>query len=311
MKILLHSGVGNLDRPNRWKFVTTLFINLSKSLRELGHDTVLLVHPSAIQPQMPQNTIITAIIPTLDNFDAVFTWNGNSEGDKELRFKLPDAHFIYGELGILNHYNETCYFDSNGINTTLSDLSKPILLTNENTLDIEINNIIQSHKKPRLHNDPYIFVPLQDETDTQIVQYSPFKTMYSFVEYVINLLRYDTRKILIKQHPMHISQIPTSDKISLVTDDVHHYIPYADLIIGLNSTVLVETLYYHSRILSVGLGIASKKFTSEHERKQYMINITKKQMAWDDLKYSETVKNQIFYKDMIELYNFKNIDIVN
>lgn len=296
MKILFHVGVGNKDRPQRWGFVNGLFSDLARSLEKLGHDCLLYVHPRAANNKIYHKHIISGVVNSMDyNPDWVFTWNGNSEGDKQIINKYGNSKMIYGELGFFDHY-KTCHFDFAGVNGNSRNLIESL---SDDFNERQYKELINKYKKPRLFKDNYIFIPLQDERDTQIRLYSPFKKMNDLLGYVENLYSKSNIKILYKNHPQYKSKIGDRHNFIEVTENVHHYIPYADKVIGINSTVLFETLLYHGNLISIGLGISSRNFNSDLERKKYVLHLYNKQFYWPELSNVDKIKNSYFYKEMI------------
>ena len=316
MKILIHCGSGNTDRPNRWSTINNIFSDLGESLIQLGHEVSLMVHSAAKQPRndkSPINVLVSDTVSTefIDNVnpDACITWNGNSDGDRVFIDYVGKDKMIYGELGFFGHYDKTCYFDRCGVNTrhsiigtnfSTTTFDKPILL-NEPSDDKKICQKLQdTFIKPRLFSEPYIFVPLQDETDTQIVQYSPFKTMDEFLHHVFDIFRFDERTILYKVHPRAPAPITLNNpRVIEVKDNVHHYIPYADFVFGLNSTVMVEALLYHSRVITYGCGISSRHFSDNADRQAFVAEMYRRQMKWEDLKNPDSVKNSYLYSNIL------------
>lgn len=305
MKIMIHCGAGNTDRPRRWTTINKIFTDLGGSLIALGHDVYMMIDPAANPPPPPACKIVRRVTDTIDKDwiqmidpDCCITWNGNSDGDRAFIDVVGKDKMIYGELGFFGHYDKNCYFDRCGVNTRHSIIGTSLecsdLMTAANST---ICDMLQSqYKKSRKWKKPYIFVPLQDETDTQITQYSPFKTMDEFVHHVYDVFRHDDRDILYKAHPRaHTTITLKAPRVYAVTEDVHHYIPYADQVFGLNSTVMVETLLYHSRIITYGCGIASRHFSNDGERQAFIGEMYRRQMKWDELKCPDTVKDSYLY----------------
>ena len=117
MNFLFHIGVGNLDRPYRWKDIGEHLTNLANSLESLGHDCLFYVHSQAVSHKMFSKYIISDIvkpIPYSPNY--IITWNGISEGDRQIVGLYGIEKVIFAELGFFNHYH-TCYFDLSGTNT--------------------------------------------------------------------------------------------------------------------------------------------------------------------------------------------------
>lgn len=295
MNFLFHVGVGNKDRPERWEGVCHNFSNLANSLEKLGHNCIMFCHSKAKNDHIYHNFIISDIIYKIDyKPDYIVTWNGISEGDQEMRSLYPNTKFIYCELGFFDHYN-TCYFDLSGTNATSMNVVERVDNTKHDQ-DV-FNNLVKKYKKSRLFKDRYIFVPFQDERDTQITKNSSIKSMSNLIDYVINLYAYDDNiKILYKQHPHAPAKINSNSKLIEVKEDVHHYIPYAENVIGINSTVLFETLLYHQRLLSIGLGIASRRFETKIEREKWILNCYNKQINSNQLMDIDVIENSWIYK---------------
>jgi hypothetical protein len=298
MKILFHVGVGNSDRPQRWKFVNTLFSNLARTLEDLGHHCLVWYHNKAYTPEVyhlniNSNDIDGSALSIAVGFepDWVFTWNGNSEGDKMIQL-LFGKKVIFGELGFFNHYS-TVQFDFEGTNGASENLTEKLTPFNKEIYD----SLVLRYKKERLIEGEFIFVPLQDEKDTNITKHSPFKRMDELLSFV-EANNTKNLPIVYKQHPKAISPlIRKHSNCSRVIGDVHHYLPYAKQVIGINSTVLLEALLYTSNVVTLGEGITNRAFKGE-EHKQYVTHLYSKQMKWEELKDSNAVKNSIFYKRM-------------
>ena len=167
----------------------------------------------------------------------------------------------------------------------------------------EFKGLVDNYRKERLYESCYIFVPIQDEGGTQITRLSPFKTMKEFLEYVLQLYAFDRDlKILFKKHPSAPCEAPDDDRLVEVFDNVHHYLPYAENVVGINSTVLFETLLYHQRILAVGLGLASRRFDSDAEREKFIMNCLDKQLYHADLGDAGVIKKSWFYQGILERF---------
>lgn len=314
MNFIFTVALNNTSTPTNYKSILTMFNSLAASLKELGHNTHILCNPLTYKPKEDKSGHTEVSEFTDDNYDEIiskidfvpdyaFIWNGNLNSDKATIdvLKSKNIKIVYGELGFFNHFKKTCYFDLTGVNCNSSIITSNIDNIEFNAENLSIlNNLYSNNIQPRLYKDPYIFVPLQVETDTQIVNYSPFKTMNDFLEYVNNIFKYDNRTILFKQHPLFKRTLKTYDKFIEVTEDVHHYIPYADIVVGINSTVLTETLLYHTNIITVGAGITARNI-SENQRKKYVLNIHSRQLNWDDLGDPIKIKNSYFYKELMRI----------
>lgn len=303
MRILFHVGVGNEDRPKRWSGVNCILSNLARSLESLGHECLVWCHKEAKHELSYSNIVYSKDINKKIKFvsrfnpDWVFTWNGSSEGDKKIVKHFGIDKMIFGELGFFDHY-KTAYFDFSGTNSNSEVLYEDMLDYDNNI----ISNLVKKYKKPRLCNHDYLFIPLQDENDTQVVCHSPIKRMedlLSFVEQKYKNLLKNNIKVLYKKHPQY--RLPIRSRVNFIEvfEDVHHYIPYAKQVIGINSTVLFETLLYHKNIISFGHGLCSRKIQNDIDRKKFVSHCYRKQLYFDDLSSKEVVKKSYFYKRML------------
>jgi hypothetical protein len=300
MKILFHVGVGNLDRPYRWSFINGLYSNLAKTFESLGHECLVWCHNDAYSSIYKNNIKSVGVsgnelaIAKTFNPDWVFTWNGNSEGDKLIINEFGRDKMVFGELGFFDHYT-TVFFDFKGVNGDSENLDIELLPFNE----LVYSEIRNKHQKNRLYSGDFIFVPLQDEQDTNITQHSPIKKMDDLLQYVEDNIVLDAGvKVLFKQHPKARCQLKSRTNFIEVTEDVHHYIPYAKQIIGINSTVLLESLIYTNNVITLGKGITSRVF-GEGENKQYITHLKSKQFYWGELNNVETIRNSYFYNKML------------
>lgn len=304
MKILFNVAVGNTER-NNFKSICNFFSMMCSSFEELGHECLIICHENSKTKNIYKNNIILKNIPEKFDFnpDFVFTWNGMLDGDCKLVNKFGKEKIIFGELGFFDHY-DTCYFDFNGVGFNSS-----LMIDDVNDVCLDscfIEDMKKKYIKKRLFNEDFIFVPLQDENDTQIKLGSPYKTMYDFLSY-INTLYFDKKiNILIKKHPKSKNKISNKFNFIEVKENVHHYIPYAKKVIGINSNVLFETMIYHNRILNVGLGICSRKFESNTERNKFLKECYSRQINLKNLNNVDIVKKSWIYKNMIEKYNERN-----
>jgi hypothetical protein len=301
MKILFHVGVGNTDRPFRWSFVNGLFSNLARTLENLGHECLVWSHIDAQHSNVYKNNIKSRDVSNNElslakafKPDWVFTWNGNSDGDKLMINEFGRENIIFAELGFFDHYT-TVFFDFKGVNGDSENLEIDLLPFNEKMYQ----ELKSKYQKPRLYNGDFIFVPLQDEQDTNITLHSPIKKMDDLLQYVEDKIEIgDGVKVLFKQHPKARCQIKPRNNFIEVTEDVHHYIPYAKQIIGINSTVLLESLIYTNNVITLGKGITSREFKND-ENKQFITHLKSKQFYWEELNNVETIKNSYFYNKMI------------
>ena len=174
MNILFHCAVGNGDaKPKRWSPIGVFYTKLANSLEKLGHKCLIYIHPQAAPKCTFHNKIISETVQKLENFqpDKIITWNGIFSGDNEIIKLYGREKFIFMELGFFDHY-DTCYFDFSGTNYRSMNIIESISVNDYDWKAFE--NLVSKYKKHRICKDRYVFVPLQDESDTQITKLSPF-----------------------------------------------------------------------------------------------------------------------------------------
>lgn len=183
LRILFHVAVGNKDRPERWRAVGEFYSQLATSLELLGHECYLTIHKKAVPSNLFHRSLVTNKVRKLEsiNFkpDYVFTWNGISPGDQEVRRLFSQSKFVFGELGFFDHYN-TCYFDFSGTNFASMNMVEPVDKVEFQKEAYEA--LLNKNIRERIFTERYIFLPLQDENDTQIKTLSIFKTMDSLLD---------------------------------------------------------------------------------------------------------------------------------
>lgn len=117
----------------------------------------------------------------------------------------------------------------------------------------------------------YILVPLQLEQDTSIVFDSPFfKDMPTFVHYVVR--HFCDHPIVVKTHPKN--QKPLNfPGVRLISENVpfNDLVPDAKLVVGINSTSLIEALIHYKPVAALGYNVASNRgaFVSEPEEMMF------------------------------------------
>lgn len=105
----------------------------------------------------------------------------------------------------------------------------------------------------------YILVPMQLERDTSIVYDSPwFKSMPSLIGFVKR--HFPDFPIVVKLHPMDDAVFDLTD-VTIVSGKVpmNDLVPGAALVIGINSTSLIEALVHGKRVGALGVNVASNK----------------------------------------------------
>lgn len=210
------------------------------------------------------------------NPDYIVVWNGyfsvnigNSDNVIDLNVQEfikkfnKDIKIIYVEWGWFDHY-ETIGVHKNGPHV-FSDL------VNMNLNDIEINyNLIQHYRNEYTKNlqkpniEDYILIPLQLVGDTQLM-FSDFK-MKNQNELIIFIRnKFPNKNIVVKIHPKSneketIKKLCYDNNCTYVEDNkIIDWIYYSDVVIGINSTTLIESLLLYKKTVAFGKNVFSNK----------------------------------------------------
>ncbi|MBX9749762.1 MAG: hypothetical protein K5Q68_09130 [Roseococcus sp.] len=103
-----------------------------------------------------------------------------------------------------------------------------------------------------------LLVPLQVDTDTAVQESSPFKSMRAFIAYLQDFIP-PGWDVVLKAHPKasydyHLTS-SRSDFRFAASGSIYDFIREADLVVGLNSTVLLEAALVGRPVLSFGQGV--------------------------------------------------------
>ena len=193
----------------------------------------------------------------LPETDLVFMWNGGLGQEKDISTLCKESGIpvYYMELGWLPQAG-TFYFDRKGVNyeSTLTDW-KYKELTQEQKQNIAAKRAYyhQCHAKTTgIDEKDFVFVPLQVEGDSQIVNHSPrIKKMQQLVDYVCSFVE---GKIIFKTHPKDDpGEIKYPARCKLYkTGTTHDFLPKCKYVVTINSTVGVEALTYNKPVITLG-----------------------------------------------------------
>lgn len=177
------------------------------------------------------------IINELYSSDLVIIWNGLepcARWAKEVCIYRGILHF-YIELPTLRHI-PGFYFDPFGI------CGESSLCGGLDWVTPEILGYYRTTYRPIAvewtGGGDYTLVPLQVPWDTQIVFFSPFRTMQQFVDHVVSL--YPNERIIVARHPQcPQEQIRTNEQVQLAADPTPVAMKRAKRVVGMNSSFLL------------------------------------------------------------------------
>ncbi|MFQ5429785.1 MAG: DapH/DapD/GlmU-related protein [Phycisphaerae bacterium] len=267
-RLIFAIALGITDRPERWEAVAGFFVTMGNTLREAGVDSWYVCHPAAARPLSrvrKDRRIITEAHAGFERIlkqarpDVVFIWNGGSDGDRitERLAAEADIPCRFGELGWFPQ-SKTLYFDTDGTNARSSirrmDLSvRPV----DPRLDGWLDRWRQSQAAAPPDRSGYVFVPLQDERDLNITLASPYPTMDAFVSALA--ARFPSETLIVRPHPQFPDvRLTPHPRVEVRRDgSLGSWLKHAVAVVGINSTVLIESLAWGKPTHAVGAGLAS------------------------------------------------------
>jgi len=201
-------------------------------------------------------------------YTKMLIWNG---GKFRERIAIEVANILnikvyYFENGLLPH---TTVFDSKGINYFNSVPREALFYQNYHsniTLPKSLvprkgkgRKIFKGNKRPL--PDSYIFVPFQVDSDTQIIMQSPWiKDMNALFEIIEQLSQSTNYHFVLKEHPSSGIKYPhlhqkVKDNTQIYFHNSHstqNLIEQSLAVITINSTVGIESLLFHKKVIVLG-----------------------------------------------------------
>jgi hypothetical protein len=258
--------------------VYTIFAERCKALAHLlkdnGHEVSVVA--GGIDDEARKDPAFTTVIclwPLFDHVyidefkpDIIIMWNGKFANVHAAACVLKSKYFVvYMEMGWLPQKNFSYISTDLAQSTTIPDIPYvPGVAENY----VEVLKDLRSSYIPPVHipglPKSFVYVPLQVEVDTQILYTSPvFKSMHSLLGFVRSIVPPDI-PVVTTNHPCNKSDTKLPDFVLDFTGkgksiDVA---VKANLIIGINSTLLVECLMYYKPVIALGKSVAKDAFVT-------------------------------------------------
>ncbi|WP_138470131.1 hypothetical protein [Poseidonocella sp. HB161398] len=267
-------GLGVEEAPERWTAICAIYGRLARGLDRLGHSSSFLVNPKAFDQRALQAfDAVPGDHGTLremigrHRMDAGFVWGGRIAADRETVGILREygVRPIFSELGWFPQKG-TIYFDDTGTNSEIGKLvSKKLPLWRQLQFSIKRKAMCKKIYGRALHVGSEsgvakrVFVPLQDEMDTNITLDSPFSTMDQMVGFLSR--RYPGCQFVVRHHPKALPAFVDSyPNVEIQSAKTNLYISMLDFdaVVGINSTVLSEAALLGHPVFCFGDGIASR-----------------------------------------------------
>lgn len=194
--------------------------------------------------------------------DTVYIWNGSHDHQSDIIEFLRDkkCKVVYAEMGWLPQHKHF-YLDDKGIHSNSSIASKTFTKptnSEKSTYRDIVNSLLDNTYRDIKENDKKILVPLQIEGDTNITHHSHYQNMEQFIREIVEWVPSDYN-IVFRPHPkdtksLMINDLP--DNCSMTSEgDIYQLILESSIIIGINSTVLIEALALGKKVIAFGQGI--------------------------------------------------------
>jgi hypothetical protein len=266
-------GLGVHDAPERWTAICAIYARLARGLKHLGHRCSFLVNPSAHDASAlhglsssPADHDDLQREVAVSRPDFCFIWGGRIPPDLHTLLILRQHNVtpVFSELGWFPQRG-TIYFDLNGTNAKMSPPPAAELSVWARSLFHMLRrNACRSIYGRQLNTEQpalrpkKIFVPLQDEKDTNILQDSPFLKMDDMLKHLS--VHYPEAKFITRIHPKAcsalLSEFPNVTIQSPQTDP-YAALPSFDLVVGINSTLISEAVFLGHPAMCFGNGIAA------------------------------------------------------
>ncbi len=206
--------------------------------------------------------LLIKLLSTLEP-DYVVIWNGNFEYQQGTIAALREATFenrvLHAEVAWFPQ-SEFLYLDLKGVNAFSSIPAEdlPPLLPHQK---VQLSAWQDRYRVHRFGDNPppvvprRIFVPMQVDTDTSISRSSSFKSMKEFIRFLEDWIPQDY-EVLLKLHPKATyNYVPSSNRPNfriIVSGSIDEMIATAEAVVGINSTVLIESAALGKRVISFG-----------------------------------------------------------
>lgn len=283
MKALFTAAVHFEQNAHRYGHVIKSYSKLYHGLRKLGFDVNFYINSRAWHRSLKKIPYVSAREVAFDEYvevlkpDVVFIWGGRRAEDQrtaaQARLANPAVKIIYSELGWFPQ-RDRIYFDDLGTNAAarISHSGGDRLFSADEYRAFQRirRRIIRrdlrlrfyqrvpefSIQKPDLSKP--ILVPLQDEADSNILYSSPFKRMRDFVSWLGET--YPNHQFLVRAHPRAPARnLPAIGNVTYQAPGEPLFSAFNDIgmVLGINSTVLLQSALHNKTVVAVGEGIAS------------------------------------------------------
>jgi hypothetical protein len=197
-------------------------------------------------------------------FSDILVWNGTFDYQQsflKIAKNLTSHKLNFMEVAWFDQ-KDNVYIDPLGVNgDSLLSITRPPELSMKEVERVNAFTYEYTKKHPEVKSNGKlkVLVPLQVDTDSNIINHSPFKSMLEFITFLENWLPKDNIEVIIRAHPKakyeYELKSTRTDFIVDTSGDIKDKIANADIIIGINSTVLLQSLAFYKGVIAFGDGI--------------------------------------------------------
>lgn len=212
------------------------------------------------------------------DIDVIGVWNGYTGYVANLLRVISDASAMPRFFMERSFFKGGLFVDQRGVNgeSSISDFGLLDLEKNDyptdvsSVLDMDLSIDINFFNFKELGYDYLIFVPLQVQTDTNNILYSPYvSTMRKLVllaQNSVDRIREESGLngcLVVREHPEEIESdinLPRAENIFYINSGtIKEWCLISDVVLNINSTVGLEAIYYNRPVISLGKSIYSGK----------------------------------------------------
>lgn len=200
-----------------------------------------------------------------NNINTILMWNGSHRYQRVIKSLYQNKlRLVYFENGLLPN-TTTCDFKGvNYLNSVPRDKEFYLGLYNKYEVDSQSldKNLVPRNTKKVLAEielpKEFIFVPFQDDRDTQIRNFSPvFQDMRDLYEFISRELSSSDNIFVVKEHPsskIDYSDLHYRDKNIIFANGnvTQELILKSKAVLTINSTVGLESILLDSKVITVG-----------------------------------------------------------
>ena len=158
----------------------------------------------------------------------------------------------------------------------------------------------------------YIFVPFQVNYDSQIIKFSPIKSMQKFFNLINEIAPLFNFDFIIKVHPndkTNYSNLKSNKNVFFATNPTDELIKNSKAVITINSSVGIESLLFEKKVITLGDAFYNIEGIVKHiKNKNELIKILKNLDSWKiDAKLIKNFLGYLYYEYLIPK-SWKNPD---